>query len=610
MVSYIFVDIHKRTCTKCRPDIDLPKKPAETGVIRRLFLDPSASHLIITTSLNENYYLHTQSRTPKILSRLKDVAIESIAWNPSQPTASTREILIGTSDGNVYEIYLEPSTEFYRREVKYLKGVYKADGPVVGLWIDIVQGGSDARRIIVATPNKLLHWHGKLGKHSHEGSASIFTKLFEGETPTVHSIDGPPTAVSSFCVSPELPQSILSGEAANQRAFAWLQSHGVFHGRLLTGTENGDLGQATFKESKLLAKSQLPPSQSTSIRARAGQEQTNDIILTNWHIIQLLGNRIVAFNRLDDTVVHDQIVLEPGQTALGLVSDLKKCTFWLFTNSAIFEIVANDESRDIWKIMLKEQQFEAATHFAKTPAQKDAVATASGDYLVSKGQFMEAAAVYGKSSKAFEHVALTFIDKNQHDSLRKYLLTRLSNLRKGSVMQRMMVATWLTEIFMAKLNSIDDAISTDASLSESTTATSAEQLGVVRKDFQDFVTRYKSDLDVKTVYEIISSHGREEELLYFATVVGDWGYVLAYWVQREKWQESLNVLKKQTDPEVFYRYSTVLMANCPIEFVDVLMRQGSALDLKRIVPALLNYNDLNKVSLSQVRYPAIISCIQ
>lgn len=536
-----------------------------------------------------------------MLSRLKDVAIESVAWNPSQPTASTREILIGTSDGNVYEVYIEPASEFYRREVKYLKGVHKADGPIVGLWIDVVQGGPDARRVLVATPNKLVQWSGKLGKHGHEGSASIFTKLFEGETPAVHSIDGPAAALASFAVSPENPQATVGDDTANQRAFAWLQSQGVYHGRLLTATEDGDLGQKLFAGAKTLTKSQIPPSQASG-RSRTVQNNVTGLILSNWHILQLVGNRIVATNRLDDTVVHNQVVLDSGQTALGLISDLKKSTFWLITSSGIFEIVANDESRDVWKIMLKEQQFEAATHYAKTPAQKDAVATASGDYLVSKGQFLEAAVVFGKSSKAFEHVALTLIDKNQHDALRKYLLTRLSNLRKASVMQRIMVATWLTEIYMAKLNSLDDAISTDASLSESTTAASADQLGDVKKEFQDFVGKYKSDLDVKTVYEIISAHGREEELLHFATAVGDWSYVLAYWVQRERWQESLNVLKKQTNPEVFYKYSTVLMANCPMDFVDIIMRQGATLELKRLVPALLNYNDITKLAINQVSH--------
>ncbi|KAK5001841.1 hypothetical protein LTR28_012161, partial [Elasticomyces elasticus] len=97
-------------------DIDLPKRPAEVGVIRRMFLDPSASHLIVSTTQGENYYLHTQSRQPKPLSRLKGVHVESVAWNPSLPSSSTREILIGAADGNVYETYIETSTEFYRRE--------------------------------------------------------------------------------------------------------------------------------------------------------------------------------------------------------------------------------------------------------------------------------------------------------------------------------------------------------------------------------------------------------------------------------------------------------------------------------------------------------------
>ena len=136
-----------------------------------MFLDPSASHLVISTTLGENYYLHTQSRQPKPLSRLKNVGIESIAWNPSLPTASTREILIGAADGNVYEDYIEPSNEFYRNQEKYLKVLYKVDeGPVAGLWVDLIPGRSDTRRVIVAAPTKLLHFLGRIGRHGQEGS--------------------------------------------------------------------------------------------------------------------------------------------------------------------------------------------------------------------------------------------------------------------------------------------------------------------------------------------------------------------------------------------------------------------------------------------------------
>src|ERR1700748_1500567 len=105
-----------------------------------MFMDPTASHLLIATTLGETYYLHTQSRTPKPLSRLKHVVIESIAWNPAQPTSSTREILIGASDGNVYEVFIEPVNEGWRNEAKYIKNVWRADGAITGIWVDALDG--------------------------------------------------------------------------------------------------------------------------------------------------------------------------------------------------------------------------------------------------------------------------------------------------------------------------------------------------------------------------------------------------------------------------------------------------------------------------------------
>jgi len=535
------------------------------------------------------------------------VPIESISWNPSQPTASTREILVGASDGNVYEVYIEPSSEFYRREERYLKSVYKTnDGPVTGLWTDIVPGKADLRRVIVATPSAFLHFAGKVGRHGHEGSGSIFTKLFETESATVHEVSTvAPGAPSLLAVSPETQEASSLDHTGSERIFGWLTAQGVLHGKLCLSSDMSEIGAKVLGDSKMLPRSQIPPSQTASGRTRRSQEPVGAMILSQWHILQLVEGRIVAINRLDDTVVLDQVVLEPGQSAVGLVADIKKNTYWLFTNQEIFEVVITDENRDVWKIMLKAQQFDSASQYAKTAPQKDAVATASGDYLVGRGQYMEAAAVYGRSTKPFEQVALTFIDKGEQDALRKYLLTKLSTLKKSSTMQRVMVATWLIELYMAKLNTLDDTITTKAELSESmNTAETQDQLSVIRKEYQDFVTKYKADLDRKTVYEIISSHGREEELLYFATVVNDYNYVLAYWVQRERWQETLDVLKKQTDPETFYKYSSVLMAHVPVDLVEIMMRQTN-LDAQKLIPAFLNYNNITKAPLNQnqaVRY--------
>lgn len=567
-----------------------------------MFLDPSASHLIVNTTLGDNYYLHTQSRQPKALSRLKGVGIESIAWNPSLPTASTREILVGASDGNIYEAYIEPSSEFYRREEKYLKAVYKIpDGPVTGLWTDILDERPDVRRILVASSNRLLHFVGRLGRHGQEGSGSIFTKLFETETPTL--LEAPATtqsyAPSALAFSPDPPHASLSDGADREKIYAWLSARGILYGKLDPSSELSNLGSKTFNNTKNFERSKISATENASGRKRPTKDPIHAIALTQWHILCFVEGRVVAINRLDERIVYDQAVLEPGENAIGLFADQKKNTFWLFSKQEIFEIVLNDEDRDVWKVMLKEQNFDAALRHAHGTSQKDAVATASGDYLISKSQFLEAAGVYGKSSKPFEEVALIFIDHRELDALRNYLLTKLSSYKKSSIMQRVMIASWLTEIFMTKLNTLDDTITTKAELVEHrNTAETEDELGTIQTQFRDFVIKHKGDLDRKTTYEVISSHGREQELLSYATAINDYNYILSYWVQRERWTETLDVLKKQTDPSIFYKYSSVLMVHVPTELVDIMMRHPD-LNPRNLIPALLNYAKNNSVPLNQ-----------
>ena len=566
-----------------------------------MFLDPSASHLIITTTLGENYYLHTQSRQPKALSRLKGVRIETVAWNPSLPTASTREILIGALDGNVYEVYIEPSNEFYRREEKYLKAVYKVpDASITGLCIDQIPTRPDGRFVVIATTTRLFHFAGRIGRPGQEGSGSIFSKLFETETPTIHEVPPESGSVpSALTISPDQPDGSSANGDESERSYAWLSAQGVLYGKLLTNALFSAQSTNIFNTSKMLQRHQIPASENASGRKKATPDPISGVLLTQWHLLSFVENRIVATQRLDEKIVYDQVVLEPGETMLCLVSDQKKNTFWLFTTQEIYEIVVTDEDRDVWKVMLASQKFDQASHYARSPAQKDAVATASGDHLIKKKQYLEAASVYGKSSRSFEQVALTFIDHGEYDALRRYLLTKISMYKKAYVMQRIMIASWLVEIFMSKLNSLDDTITTKAQLTEGTnTAETKDELSVIRKEFLDFVTKYKSDLDRKTTYDIISSHGREQELLAYATAIDDSDYILSYWIQRERWQESLDVLKKQDDAQIFYRYSSVLMTHVATDLVDVLMRHRD-LNPRKLIPALLNYNQDTSVPLSK-----------
>ena len=61
----------------------------------------------------------------------------------------------------------------------------------------------------------------------------------------------------------------------------------------------------------------------------------------------------------------------------------------------------------------------------------------------------------------------------------------------------------------------------------------------------------------------------------------------------------MSVLKKQTDPEIFYQYSSVLMTHVAVDLVEVMMRQNN-LEANKLIPALLNYNKTADVPLNQV----------
>ena len=461
---------------------------------------------------------------------------------------------------------------------------------MTGLWTDTIPGKPDLRRVIVSSHSRLCHWIGKTGGRGREGSTSIYQDLFQKEAPIVYDGSGAiATAPSCFVVSPELPAG--AGGDETDRSFGWLYSQGALTGKLSTAPTTTALGTKIFYEAKLHPRSAFPETLSSRGSRKLIQDPVSSMILSQWHVIALAEGRVVAINRLDGRKVYDQNVLDAGQSALGLVADQKKNSYWLFTSQEIFEIRAEDEDRDVWRIMLQNQDYDSALKYAKGAAQKDSVATASGDYLSSKGQYLEAASVWGKSSKAFEEVCLNLIDNGQDDALRKYLIAKLASYKKSSYMQRVMIASWLMQIFMAKLNNLDDMVATKAELTEDSDAKGIQnQLKTTRAEYQDFVTKYKSDLDSKTAYELISSHDREQELLFFANTISDYDYILSYWVQREKWEEALSVLNKQNNQETFYRYSNVLMTHVPTGFIELLMRRNK-IEPQKIVPALLSYNE-------------------
>ena len=72
-----------------------------------------------------------------------------------------------------------------------------------------------------------------------------------------------------------------------------------------------------------------------------------------------------------------------------------------------------------------------------------------------------------------------------------------------------------------------------------------EQLAEIKDEFKSFLETYSNVLHKATTYKLVSSHGRSNELLYYASLIGDSDRVISHWIVQKEWQKALDVLTRQ-----------------------------------------------------------------
>jgi hypothetical protein len=533
-------------------EVELPKRSSpELGNVSDIFLDHTGSNLIITTDKGENFLLSQQNTKLKHLTPLRGIQLACIAWNPSSPSRSTGEILLGTADGSVYIAMIESSTEYFKKEVRRLKQLWtnpSGDG-ISGIhcYHDSSVG---VYRILVSSAGKFWYW---------EGVSLDYGSIFENYEGFAEVFD--PPREPSFAVSPSLD------------IWAGLTGIGIIHGTM--GSSAPDI----FEKANLLLYDQLEP----SIGRKANK--IGQVTLTEYHMLLLCKDTgdIIGVNRLNNKVVFQgSIEMEQGERILGMCADYKMGTFWVFSDMNIYEVKVGDEQRDIWRTYLANGEFELALRHASDSYARDMVSLAYGEKLLESGEYLRAAELLGKSSKPFEAAALEFIEKKDIDALQVFIAMRLKN-RRNEPVQKTVLASWMLELFMEKLDRLDDLLTADSD---------NDGLNSKRDEVHDayhaFVNDYKGSLDRQVAYEIISTHGRRDELLFFAHAIGDHTFVLNYWIRTEQWGEALMLLRSVNDPNLAYQYSTVLLVNSPRSTVETWMRIEN-LDVSKLIPSMLKY---------------------
>ncbi|THG99900.1 hypothetical protein EW026_g2533 [Hermanssonia centrifuga] len=376
------------------------------------------------------------------------------------------------------------------------------------------------------------------------------------------------------------------------KTVAWMTAQGIYHGALNFDSTAEDL----IDGAQLLP---YPTFSTTSSSPRNTSEAGTvpiSMALTEFHFVLLYQDRVVGLSTLNDQLTYEDILpLKPNEEVKGITADPVRKTYWVYTDLSMYELGIQNEDRDVWSIYLERGKFDLALQYAKTAKQRDVVMAAQAQAFFTEGRYFQAAQSYSQCSVSFEEVTLKFIDADERDALRSYLISRLERTKRTDLSQRTMLATWLVEFYLSKCNELDDLVAS-GSVSQDVANLQAERT-ILEDDLRHFLETYKTNLEPTVIYELIEGHGRTDMYLHYAMVIGDFVRVIEYRIMVEEWTKALDVISRQSDLELYYRFAPTLMRQAPKETVDAWLRQR-ALDPLRLVPALLRLHHLPRDPLS------------
>lgn len=551
-------------------DIDLSAgRPGEQS-IHRVFVDPGGSHCIATVVGSggaDTFYTHAKWTKPRVLSRLKGLVVNAVAWNRQQITeASTREVILGTENGQLYEIAVD---EKDKRE-KHIKPLFElAELPeaIMGLQMETAIMSNGSRYYVMAvTPTRL---------YSFTGIGTLETVFASYLNRAVHFMELPG----------EIPNSDLHFFIKQRRAihFAWLSGAGIYHGSLNFGAQHSSPnGDQNFVENKALL---------DYAKLSNGTEvvKPSSMAVSEFHFLLLIGNKVKVVNRISEQIIEelqfDQVSDSSSRGIIGLCSDATAGLFYAYDQNSIFQVSVNDEGRDMWKVYLDMKEYAAALANSRDPLQRDQVYLVQAEAAFSSRDFLRAASFYAKINYilSFEEITLKFISVNEQDALRTFLLRKLDNLSKDDKCQITMISTWATELYLDKINRL--LLEDDTALVNR----NSEYQSII-KEFRAFLSDCKDVLDEVTTMRLLESYGRVEELVYFASLKEQHEIVIHYYIQQGEAKKALEVLRKPAVPiDLQYKFAPDLITLDAYETVEFWMASNN-LNPRKLIPAMMRYS--------------------
>jgi hypothetical protein len=541
----------------------IPLQDKEKGVFTKFFCEPRGNHTIFRHNKGV-YYFNIRSSKIKELFKLREVVVESIGWDEKNNSESTtREILIGADNGNIfsYQIDYDIKSDTIKEKMTHL--ISLKPGTIYGIGFETYNlKSSETMRYVIAVTDH--HFYQFLGP-------TDFTRLFGKykENKTMES------ACKTFPQDGNLLRSQLQLSYKNDtlNSFGWMTFAGFCYGQF--GREAFEILVRNFVV--------VPYAKIKKDGSLETEDSPIAIAHSDYHIFLLFTDCISIISKITSNIVHTMYL---NESIINMHYDRFKECIWLHSTKNIYKYEIEDEDRDVWKAHLEKEEFSQALAHCKAknlPFAKK-VAKIYGNYLFEKGDYLNSAVIYGESDEKFEEVSLKFLVYNKYDALKIYLqCVDTERIKETDHTQKSLIATWLVEICLNEINNTNDSTARMA----------------LKNSLSELMKEKKDCLDTSTVYQLLQHYGRVNEFLEFAELKKDYETVILHYINEKDIKKAITKLSDYSNSvasdktnemyNIFTRYSPIFMKYEPELTIDLLIKNfRNSVDPNKIISAIMN----------------------
>lgn len=559
LVRHNHVFLILKSGTIHRINLDLPQDIITIQInlsvgafIEDCWIDISGYHLIVRSSKNEYYYINRQSTKYHHLSKLKGLNINGITFfDPCITSEYTGPLLISTRNNMILEFSIHSAREMYLKTL--LKNKYsilqikqnseEVDNGTLNCVIDIF-----------TLDKKLLCFKTKIPKEP-ASNVSVFQSLMKSEPVTVE-LNGL-TNISNY-------------------------------GKPLSYIQNSNLCFSDFDISDL----RLFNPQKTSLPFKV-----KSYMLTNYYVLLLTkDDKLAIINKLNFELIHTINLKDLKDVVIGLSFDEVQHTFWMYSHERVYEIIIDSEKTGLIDSLVNEFKFADALNIVNAGSRNkvivNSILKSEAYHLLKQHKYAEAIDIFVKTDENIDRVARHLISLDDHTFLRHYLVKKLETISNQLKAQRTVITTWISELYIQELNNVENSISHSNNKIVDLPLRKFPEYQDLEKEFHEFLSLHKADLDRDTIFELIKSHNRTDDFVFFATLTEDYANLLRHHILNNSWDNALQTLRIKKDYNLVYSSATALLCNCPQNTIDTWIDMIEDLDPLKLIPALLSYNKM------------------